>query len=75
MIKECVRRETSSSGELNHAITRREKSTTEGNQAGCKLEIFELGAALECTTANSFEVFVADDAFEGGAFDERPFFR
>ena len=47
---------------------------TEGNRAGCKLDIFELGAALECAISDSLEVFVADDAFEGGAFIERPFF-
>ena len=26
---------------------------------------------MECAKANSLEVFVADDALEGGAFDER----
>jgi len=40
---------------------------TEGNRADCKLDIFELGAVLECAIANSLEVFVADDTFEGGA--------
>ena len=32
---------------------------------------FELGAQLEYVTANGFEFFVADDAFEGGAPGER----
>jgi len=45
--------------------------TIEGNRFGCKLDIFELGAVLECGIANSLEVFVADDALEGGAFVER----
>ena len=40
----CIRRETSSSGDLNQAITPNEWRATEGNQAGCKLDIFELGA-------------------------------
>jgi len=35
-----------------------------------ELDIFKLGAGLECTIANSLEVFVEDDALEGGAFDE-----
>ena len=43
----------------------------EENRAGCKLDIFELGTVLECGIANSLEVFVADDALEGGAFGER----
>jgi len=66
----CVRREASSSGDLNQAITGNEWNTTEGNRARCKLDIFKLGALLECATDNSFEVFVADDAFEGGATGE-----
>ena len=41
--------------------------TTEGNRAGCKLDIFELGAELECFLANILEVFAADDTFEGSA--------
>jgi len=40
---------------------------TEGNRAGCKLDIFDGGAELECAIADSFEVFVADDALEGDA--------
>ena len=44
--------------------------TTEGNRAGCKLNIFELGAELECAFADSLEVFVADDVLEGGAIVE-----
>ena len=65
-----VRRESSSSGELNQAITLIEWSFAEGNRAGCKLGIFELGAALERVIANSLEVFVPDDAFEGSAIGE-----
>jgi len=68
---ECVRRETSSIGDLNQAITPTEWNITEVNRAGCKLDIFELGAVLECEIADSLEVFVADDALEGGAIDER----
>ena len=74
MSAECVRREASSSSELNHAITTKEWTTNERNRAGCKLGIFELGAELECVIANSFEVFVADDALEGGAIVKRPKF-
>ena len=40
---------------------------TEGNRAGCKLDIFEFGAVLKCASADSFEFFVADDVFEGRA--------
>ena len=29
---------------------------------------------MECLLANSFEVLVADDAFEGGAMGENPIF-
>ena len=72
MSTECVRREAISSGELNQAITLNEWIKTEGNRAGSKLEIFELGAALEYALTNSFEVFVTDAALEGGAIDERP---
>jgi len=43
---------------------------TEGNRAGCKLDIYKLGAELECGLANSLEVFAADDALEGGASTE-----
>ena len=68
------RGEANSSGELNQAITPREWSTTEGNRAGCKLDIFELGAVLECVTADSVEVFVADNAFKGGAGAKRHMF-
>jgi len=68
------RREASSSGELNQAITISERIKNEGNRAGCKLDIFELGAELECATANSLEVFVADDMLEGGAGGERQLF-
>ena len=68
------RRETSSIGELNQAITPIERNIAEGNRFGCKLDIFELGALLECALANSLEVFVADDALGGGAFVEcQPF--
>jgi len=31
----------------------------------------ELGTALECAIADSLEVFVADDAYEGGADGKR----
>ena len=48
-------------------ITPREWFITEGNRAGCTLDIFELGAVLECGSVDSLEVFVADDALEGGA--------
>jgi len=48
--------------------------TTEGNRVGCKLDVFELGALLERAIADSLEVFVADDAFEGGAAAKRPNF-
>jgi len=68
---ESVRGETSSSGELNQAITRNEWKRTEGNRVGCKPDIFELVATLECPTADSFEFFVADDALERGAAGER----
>jgi len=68
------RREASSSGELNQAITPNEWIFTEGNRFGCKLDIFELGAELECAFADGLEVFVADDAFEGGAFGENQLF-
>ena len=64
-------REASSITELEQGITRSEWSKSEGNRAGCKLDIFELVAALEYVIANSFEVFVADDAFEGGTVVER----
>jgi len=53
-------------------ITPRKWTFTEGNRAGCKLDIFELGAASECGLTNTFEVFVADDAFEGSTFYEHP---
>jgi len=66
-VTHCARRETSSIGELNQAITPKEWSFFEGNRAGCKLDIFELGAECECSPADTFEVFVADDALEGGA--------
>ena len=33
------------------------------------MKIIELGAVHECATADSFEVFVADDVLEGGAFE------
>jgi len=69
----CVRREASSIGELNQAITPSELNF-EGSRAGCKLDIFELGAVLECGIANSLEVFVEDDALEGGARGERQLF-
>ena len=68
------RRETSSIGDLIQAITTSEWIRTEGNRSGCKLDIFQLGATPECAIANSFEVFVADDAFEGGAFGKRHLF-
>ena len=67
MSTNCIRREAGSSGDLNQAITTIEWFDTEGNRTGCKLDIFELGAELECVFANSLEVFVADDALEGGA--------
>jgi len=35
------------------------------------LDIFELGAALECAPTNSLEVFVADDTLERGACSKR----
>jgi len=60
----CVRREASSSGDLNQIITRIEWKITEGNRAGCKLDIFELGEILERAMGDSVEFFVADDAFE-----------
>jgi len=66
----CVRRETSSSGEFNQTITPRECMLTEGSRPGCKLDIFELGAQHVYASANSLEVFVADDALEGGAVSE-----
>ena len=34
----------------------------------------ELRVVLECASADSFEVFVADNALEGGAVDERQLF-
>jgi len=55
-------------------IASTEWSTIEGNRAGCKLEIFELGAQIECASANSLEFFVADDALEGSAVGERLLF-
>ena len=67
---EYVRRETSSSGNLNQAITPTEWINTEGNRAGCKLDIFKLGTEHECAIANSLEFLVADDALEGGAIGE-----
>ena len=70
----CVRRKTSSSGELNQAIASTERKGIERNRAGYKLGIFELGALLECATADKLEFFVEDDAFEGGATAERPLF-
>ena len=73
-MSEWDRREASSIGDLNQAITPSEWITTEGNRAGCKLDIFELGTELECAMANSLEVFVADDAFEGVAYSERQLF-
>ena len=69
-----LRRETSSSGDLNQAITRTEWFVNEGNRAGCKPNIFKLGAAQECKIVNSLEAFVEDDALEGGAMGERPRF-
>ena len=69
-----VRREASSIGELNQVITHTEWSKTEGIRAGCKLDIFELDALLECTIADIIEFFVADDTLEGGAGGERPVF-
>ena len=36
-----------------------------------KLDICELGAECECAIADGLEVFVADDALEGGAFGKR----
>jgi len=72
MSTRIVRRETSSIGDLNQAITLSEwRMRTEGSRAGCKLDIFELGAELECATANILEVLAADDALEGGAVFER----
>ena len=41
------------------------------NRAGWKLGIFELGAGHECGIADSLEVFIADEALKGGAFEER----
>ena len=70
----CVRREASSIGEFNQAITIIEWNTTERSRAGCKLDIFELGAACECSIVNSFEVFVADNALEGRAKAESHLF-
>ena len=35
---------------------------------------FEGGTVLECVMANSVEVFVADDALEGGAAGQRHLF-
>jgi len=76
LISKCVRREASSIGELNQAITIREwLTTTAGNRFGCKLDIFEPGAELGCAAfVASFEVFVAYNAFEGGASAKRPLF-
>ena len=71
MSNKCVRREPSSSSDLNHAITPIELRITEQNRAGCKLNIFELGAVLKCSLTDSFEFFVADDAFERGASAKR----
>ena len=75
IIIECVRRESRSSGELNQVITRNEWAEwtkTEGNRAGCKLDILELGTEHESEFADSFEVFAADDTFEGGEVGELP---
>ena len=55
-------------------ITANEWNFTEGNGAGFKLDLFELGAVLEYPLMNSFEVFVTDDAFEGGAMAEQNLF-
>ena len=70
----CVRREASSIGDLNQAITLNEWPTIEENRAGCKLDIFELGAVLECIIANSFEFVVADDVLEVCAVAKRHLF-
>ena len=56
------------------AITPHEWTITEGNRAGCKLDIFELRAQLKSRTANRFKVFAADDAFEGFAIEESNIF-
>ena len=74
MSNKCVRRESSSSGELNQAITAIEWISSEGNRAGCKLDIFELGTELKRANTDSLEVFVEDDAFEGGAISEHHLF-
>jgi len=60
--------------DLNQAVTIREWISTEGNRFGCKSDVFELGAHYECAFADSLEGFIADDALEGGAFDERQIF-
>jgi len=70
----CVRYKPGSIGELNQAITCNKRNTTERSRAGCKLDIFELGAVLECVIADSLEVFVADDTLEGGASAEHQLF-
>jgi len=41
-----------------------------GDRFGCKLDIFELRAAVECAHVESLEVFVEDDALEGGTMAE-----
>ena len=64
ILSKIVRRETSSGGELNQAITSRERRNTKGNRAGCKLEIFKHCASCESTIVDGLQVFVADDAFE-----------
>jgi len=74
MSTESVRREASSISDLNQAITIIEWITTEGNRAGCKLDIFKLVAIVECAVLNSFEGFVADDALEGRAKVKRNLF-
>ena len=45
-----------------------------GSPKDIELEIFELGAGLECGLTNKLKFFVADDAFEGGTTAERHLF-
>jgi len=67
MRTKCFRRESSSSGELNQAITPTEWKFIEVHRFRCKLDIFELGKVFKYASADRLEVFVEDDAFEGGA--------
>ena len=69
-----VRRETSSIGELNQEIAPTEWMSTEENRAGCRLDISELRTESECSIANSFEVFIEEDALEEGTPLESVFF-